>query len=137
GKITDTEGNPLSGASIIEKGTTNGTASKEDGSFSLNVSSANALLVFSSTGYLSKEMKAASNMTVVLEKADAELEQVVVVGYGVQKKINLTGAVSSVDFDKQSMTSRAVSNVSSALAGLASGVSVRQSNGLPSDNNNA
>ena len=137
GKVTDINGNPLSGVSILEKGTTNGTASREDGTFTLTVSAQNVILVFSSLGYLSKEVKVSDNMLVTLEKTDAELDQVVVVGYGTQKKINLTGAVSSVDFDKQSMNSRAVSNVSSALAGMASGVSVRQSSGLPSENNNA
>lgn len=137
GRITDTEGNPLAGASILEKGTTNGTATREDGSFSLNVKSDDAILVFSSTGYLPKEVRAANNMVVVLEKADSQLDEIVIVGYGAQKKANLTGAVATIDFDKQSMNSRAVSNVSSAMAGLAPGIRVRQSNGLPSANNNA
>lgn len=137
GKVTENDGSPLSGVSVLEKGTSNGTASREDGTFSLNVSADNAILVFSSTGYLSKEVRASNNMAVILEKIDAELEQVIVVGYGVQKKVNLTGAVSTVDFDKPSMSSRSITNVSSALAGLASGISVRQSNGLPGNNNNA
>ncbi|ANH83568.1 hypothetical protein A8C56_23650 [Niabella ginsenosidivorans] len=137
GKINDKEGNPLAGVSVVEKGTNNGTASREDGSFSLNVKSDNAILVFSSLGYITKEQPVSNNMVVVLEKTDASLDQVVIIGYGTQKKANLTGAVSSIDFDKQSMNSRAISNVSSAIAGLAAGINVRQNNGLPRGNNNA
>lgn len=137
GKVTDADGNPLVGVSILEKGTSNGTASKDDGSFSLNVNGNSAILVFSSLGYQTREQAAAGNMSVILEKTDAQMDQVVVVAYGTQRRANLTGAVSTIDFDKQSMNSRAISSVSSAMAGLASGVSVRQSNGLPRDNNNA
>ncbi|WP_176954398.1 TonB-dependent receptor [Niabella drilacis] len=137
GKVADTDGKPLVGVSILEKGTTNGTASKDDGSFSLNVSAANAILVFSSLGYQAKELQAVNNMAVVLEKTDAQMDQVVIVGYGTQKKGNLTGAVSTIDFDKQSMNSRAITNVSSAMAGLAAGIRVQQANGIPSANNNA
>lgn len=137
GKVLSASGSPLPGVSIVEKGTNNGTASREDGSFSLNVNSSGSILVFSSLGYLSKEVQAVENMTVILEKYDAELDQVIIVGYGTQKKGNLTGAVSTVDFDNQSMSTRAVSNVSSALAGLSAGIRVRQDNGLPKDNNDA
>lgn len=137
GLVTDADGNPMAGVSIVEKNTTNGTTSKEDGRFSIAVASQNAILVFSSLGHTEREEKVTANMSIKLEKTSVELDQVVIVGYGTQKKANLTGAVSTVDFDNQAMKSRAVSNVSSAMAGMAAGVSVRQGNGLPSDNNTA
>ena len=131
GKVTDNTGEPLPGVSIILKGTTTGVMTDIDGNYSINVPSSNAVLVVSYVGFVSQEHKVANNATldVVLLEQSTDLEEVVVVGYGVQKKINLSGSVSSVDSKK--MENRAVTNLSTAIAGLAPGVRVTQASGNP------
>ena len=133
GVISDDLG-PIAGANIAEKGTTNGTVTGMDGDFSLNVAS-DATLVISYIGYLSQEIPVAGRTTFdVLMREDLQaLGEVVVVGYGVQKKVNLTGAVSSVSSEK--IASRPAMNLSSSLAGLAPGVRVTQGRGNPGDEN--
>ncbi|HET7118986.1 MAG TPA: TonB-dependent receptor [Hanamia sp.] len=136
GTIKDDKGNPLVGVSVIVKGTTKGTSTNTNGSFSIDAN-AGDVLEFSFVGYQKKSIRVGNNtdINVVMEIEAMIGNEVVVVGYGTQKKADLTGSVSTVDFDKQSMASRAISNVSTALAGLASGIRVRQDNGLPSDDN--
>ncbi len=133
GTIVDQDGEPIIGANIIEKGTTNGTVTDYDGNFSLNVGN-NAVLNISYIGYLEQEVttQGKSTLSIVLREDTKTLEEVVVVGYGVQKKVNLTGSVSSIDFAEQA-ESRPMTNVSSSLAGLSSGVSVRQNVGKPGE----
>lgn len=135
GIITDESGEPAIGVNVTVKGTVQGTITDMDGRYSLEVS-ADAVLVISYIGYQTQEIsvkgKTALNVNL---KVDSELlEEVVVVGYGVQKKANLTGAVSSVNFANQA-ESRPVNNISSALAGLSSGVSVLQGSGQPGSDN--
>ena len=119
------------GANVVEKGTTNGTVTDMDGKFTLDVSPT-AILVVSYIGY--KEQQIAVNnkksFTIRLEEDSEKLDEVVVVGYGTQKKVNLTGSISSVDFSDQAL-SRPITNVSNALAGLSAGVQVQQSSGNP------
>ena len=133
GTIVDADGEPIIGANIIEKGTSNGTVTDYDGKFSLNVPK-NAVLNISYIGYLEQAISTDGKTTfnIVLKEDTQTLEELVVVGYGVQKKVNLTGSVSSIDFAEQSQ-SRPMTNVSSSLAGLTSGVSVRQSIGKPGE----
>ena len=95
GRILDSTGEPIIGASIIEKGTTNGTITDIDGNFSLSVSSSKAILVVSYLGYKSVELSASDKkLNEIVLKEDTEmLDEVVVVGYGAVKKSDLTGAV--------------------------------------------
>ena len=132
GVINDAMG-PMAGVNVIEKGTTNGTITDLDGKFTLNVEP-NATLVVSFIGYKDQEIKVGSqrNFTINMSEDTQALEEVVVVGYGVQKKVNLSGSVSSVDFEEQAL-SRPVTNVSNALAGMSAGVQVSQSSGRPGD----
>jgi TonB-linked SusC/RagA family outer membrane protein len=131
GKVTDEQGEPVIGANIVEKGVTaNGTITDVDGRFSLNVSPGTTLTV-SYIGYTTQEI-AVGNRTqlqiVLVEDAKA-LEEVVVVGYGVQKKRDLTGAVSSVKVAE--MPVQVYSTVSHALAGKAAGLQVSQVSAQP------
>ena len=130
GKVIDTKGEPVIGATIMEKGTTNGTITDFDGNFTLNVSD-NSMIEISYIGYQSLSVKANSNnlMAITLKEDSELLDEVVVVGYGTQKKVNLSGAVSMVNIDKK-MTSRPITSTSSALNGLVPGLMVQQSSGM-------
>ena len=105
----DPTGVPVIGASVLEKGTSNGVITDIDGNFSLKVSSPNAVVVISYIGYKTVELPASNTkkLAQVTLKEDAEvLDEVVVVGYGVQKKTTLTGAIDQVD--SKVLESRAV-----------------------------
>ena len=98
GKVTDPSGQSLAGVSILVKGTSKGTSTDNNGNFSLNLSNPAAILVFSSLGYESQEIKLddRTNISITLKTANKQLEQVVVVGYGTQRKRDLTGSSASV-----------------------------------------
>lgn len=130
GTITDELGDPIIGANIIEKGTTNGTITDLNGNFTLKASS-RSTLVISYIGYNSKEV-AVGNQTqlnISLKESSQNLDEVVVVGYGTQKKVNLTGSVSAVNANE--LANKPVAMTSQAIAGLAPGLSVLQSSGRP------
>lgn len=131
GVVVDASGVPLIGVNVLEKGTTNGTITDFDGKFTLNVSSPNAKLVISYIGYVSQEVSAPKNgeLKVMLKEDTETLEEVVVVGYGTQKKANLSGSVSSVDSEQ--LQNRPIQNVSSGLQGLMPGVTITGTNGAP------
>lgn len=128
GTVTDNTGEPIIGASILEKGTTNGTVTDLDGNFALSTKSG-ATLVFSYVGYITQELKATANMNVVLKEDSKSLEELVVVGYGVQKKSSVTGAISSVK--AEDMQNRTISDASQALQGKTAGVLVVSSSAAP------
>ncbi len=128
GKVIDSKGTPIIGANVYEKGTKNGTITDLEGNFSVNVKQ-NSYLQISYIGFISQEVKPTSNMTIILKENLEALEEVVVVGYGTQKKVNLTGSVTSVSSDE--LQNRPVTQASQALAGLASGVTVSLSSGRP------
>ncbi|UZH55415.1 TonB-dependent receptor [Salinimicrobium tongyeongense] len=131
GKVVDKDtGIPIPGVNIIEKGTTNGTMTDFDGNFILEAP-ANTTLVISYLGYTTQEINInnRSEIDIALQQGAAALDEVIVVGYGTQKKVNLTGSVASVDGDM--LESRAITSVSAGLSGLLPGVSVRQSSGMP------
>lgn len=129
GRVTDSNsGEPIIGVAVMEKGTTNGTATDYDGRFSLKVADG-ATLSFSFIGYSNVEMPAAENLSVVMVDEMEELEDVVVVGYGVQKKSSLTGAVSQVK--SEDMQARTITNASQALQGKTAGVQVLSSSAKP------
>ncbi|WP_066629059.1 SusC/RagA family TonB-linked outer membrane protein [Labilibacter marinus] len=126
GTVTDAgDGSPLIGVNVVEKGTTNGTITNIDGNYSLKTQGENAVLVFSFIGYTPQEILSTNQsvINVVLE-ADVEgLEEVVVVGYGVQKKSHLTGAISKVKNEKLDQV--VVARVDDALIGQVSGVNIQ------------
>lgn len=132
GKVIDRTGMSLPGVSVMETGTENGVTTNEDGKYSINVEGNS--LTFTFIGMKTKTVEIAGRkiVDVILESDMTDLDEVVVVGYGTQKKSNLTGAVSSVNFDKKAMASRPLTNVSSALSGLSSGMFVVQNSGNPS-----
>lgn len=132
GNVVDENNQPIPGANIIEKGTSNGSVTDFDGNFSINVADENSTLVISFVGYSTKEIVVGSqsNISITLLEDAAKLDEVVVVGYGKSvRKEDLTGAVSVVgikDIEKSPLT-----NVDQALQGRASGVQITQSSGAP------
>ena len=130
GSVLDEFGGPVVGANVVIKGTTMGVVTDIDGKFSIQVP-ANAVLVISYIGYNSMEIPVNGQKSLnVTMKEDAEaLDEVVVVGYGTQAKVNLTGAVSTINKDE--LIDRPVTNVSSALQGLTPGVTVTSGTGQP------
>ena len=133
GKIIDASGEPLIGVTISVVNDTRGTITDIDGCFSLTVNTGQKIKI-SYVGYKEQihTVKNETNMNITLLEDSETLDEVVIVGYGVQKKVNLTGSVSSVQFDEK-MESRPITNVSSALSGMSAGVSVRQSSGKPGE----
>ena len=129
GKVTDEGNSPLVGATVVVLTDGSGTVTDVDGNYTLKMAP-NAEVIFEYMGYESRTMKIAKGGThnVVLAPSAEALEEVVVVGYGVQRKADLTGSVATVNFD-ESMSSRPVLNASTALAGLSAGVQVHQSSG--------
>lgn len=96
GRITDDLGEPMIGVSVLEKGTSNGVITNMEGNYSLKVKQG-AVIVYSYIGYVTQELKAVSErMNITMKEDTRTLDEVVVVGYGVQKKSDLTGAISSV-----------------------------------------
>lgn len=127
GTVVDEKGEPVIGASIQEVGTTRGTTTDVNGKFSLRAG-AGAKLQISYIGYKTQNVKATDGMTVKLATDNALLDEVVVVGYGQQKKVNLTGAVSNVDLDK-TLTARPEQDVTKALQGAVPGLTVLTTSG--------
>lgn len=127
GVIVDDKGEAIIGASVLEKGTSNGTITDADGHFTLRAKPG-ARLVVSYIGYRTQEVTASATMRIVLHEDSELLNEVVVVGYGTQKKVNLTGAVATVDIGK-TLEARPYSDVSKALQGAVSGLSVVSSSG--------
>ncbi|MDR1381208.1 MAG: TonB-dependent receptor [Tannerella sp.] len=130
GTVVDASGELIIGASIIEKGTTNGTTTGMDGTFSLSVSE-NAVLQVSYIGYLSQEIVAGNrtNIDIVLKEDVQSLEEVIVVGYGVQRKVTATGSVSKVEGDVLNRLN--VINTSKSLQGVTAGITVVDRGGAP------
>ncbi len=130
GTVSDNVG-PMTGVSIAVKNSGERATSDLDGKFSISVPSNDAVLVFSFIGYTSLEIpvKSRTNWDITMSEDSKLLDEVVVVGYGTQKKVNLTGAVASVKID-ENISSRSVTNVSSGLSGLMPGLTVSQTTGF-------
>ena len=129
GRVTDDLNEPMIGVSIFEKGTTNGVITDMDGNYSLSVKEG-ATIVYSYIGYLTQEKKAVAGvMNVILKEDTKTLDEVVVVGYGVQKKSSLTGAVSSVK--SEDMEARTITRAEQALQGKTAGVQVLSASAKP------
>lgn len=136
GTVIDEQGDPLIGATVKERGTQNGTITDIDGKFSINVSPGSILEVVY-IGYITQDIKIGNqtSLLVKLTPSSRDLEEVVIVGYGVQKKINLTGAVGVIT--SEDISKRPITNVSSGLQGLVPGMTVTASanGGLPGQSN--
>lgn len=131
GKVLDRQGLPLSGVTIVEKGGDRGTSTNDKGEFSLKVSGPNAILLISNVGYTSQEVKVSQSfMHIRLLEDLTSLEEVVVVGFGTQKKANLTGSVASVDMEKV-LGDRPISSSSQALQGALPGLQITFGGGRP------
>ena len=132
GKVVDEAGLALPGVSVLEKGTKNGTITNGKGEFTINVKDAQATLVFSSIGYISQEVNVTGNsINVILQTEKNNLDEVVVVGYGTQKKVNLTGAVSQID--SKMLENRPTGNLGQALQGLMPNFNVSIASGSPKE----
>lgn len=133
GSVVDQQGVPLEGISVALKGSSTATVTDEEGAFSIQVPSDDAVLVFSYLGYESQEVTvgAQRNLNITLLESTEELDEVVVVGYGTVKKRDLTGAVSVIDVDEMAKTG--ASTISQSIQGLASGVNVRSTGNAGGD----
>ena len=127
GQIVDAEGEPIVGATVVELGTTRGTVTDIDGNFTIN-SHANAKLRITYVGYKTVETKAVNGMKVVMQNDNAQLDEIVVVGYGQQKKVNLTGSVTNVDIEK-TLGGRPEQDVAKALQGAVPGLTITNTSG--------
>lgn len=136
GKIVDEKGEPVIGANVVIKGTTMGIVTDIDGHFSLQVPSANSTLSVSYLGYKTIEIKATPGklMVITLRENTEQLEEVVVVGYGVQKKESVAGAITQVG--NESLMKAGTSDITSAIAGKLSGVLTIQQTGQPGNTTN-
>lgn len=134
GKVTDPNGETIPGANVVVKGTTNGTITDGDGQFTLDVP-ANATLKISYIGYMEQEVSVGSKsvLSIILKEDSQALDEVVVVGFGTQKKLNLTGAVSAVS--GEDMAKRPVVNPTTMLQGQVPGLRVTQGLGQPGSEN--
>ncbi len=131
GIIVDEIGEPLPGASILEKGTSNGVTTDFNGGFSLKVSNNKAVIVVSYLGFVTKEvpLEGKKEISVRLIMDSSSLDEVVIVGYGSVKKSDLTGSVSSID--SEDLVAFPVMDATQALQGRAAGVTVQATNGAP------
>lgn len=128
--ISGEDNQGLPGVNIVVKGTNIGTITDVNGNYTLEASS-NAILVFSSVGFIMEEVSVGERTVIDISMTPdiTSLEEIVVVGYGTQQKVNLTGSVSSVESEE--LENRPITQASQALAGLASGVTVSQGSGRP------
>jgi TonB-linked SusC/RagA family outer membrane protein len=133
GKVTNGKGEPLPGATILVKGTKNAVTTDFDGNFTIDIPDSNSTLVVSFTGYLTKEFAATDTMNIQLKEENQALNEVIVVGYGSQKKAASTGAIASVK--GAVLTQNASANVSNGIAGRVSGVIATNRSGRPGDDN--
>jgi TonB-linked SusC/RagA family outer membrane protein len=132
GTVRNASNEPVAGVSVVVKGTTDGVTTGATGEYSITAPG-NATLVFTLLGMETREeaVNGRTSVDVALSEGSQSIDEVVVVGYGTVKKVNLTGSVSTVSASK--LESRATTTLSSSLAGLASGVAVRQGSGKPGD----
>lgn len=132
GRVTDMNGEPVIGANVVVTGSTNGTITDINGKFTLEAPE-NAMLKISYIGYIDQELpvKGKKSLSIVLHEDTRKLDEVVVVGYGTQKKVNLTGAVSTVKADM--LENRTTADPVNMLTGQIAGVTIIQNSGQPGD----
>ena len=131
GIVKDTKGEAIIGASVIEKGTSNGIVTDADGNFTLNVSNGNAVLQFKYIGFQSQEidLNGKTSISVIMHESSQALSEVVVVGYGAQKKESVVGAISQIT--TKDLLNSPAANISQAIAGRIPGVITTQTSGAP------
>jgi TonB-linked SusC/RagA family outer membrane protein len=131
GQVLDTDGQPLPGTNILVKGTSNGTTTDMEGKFSITVDNEEAILVISFIGYLSQEIKVGTqtNISVKMDPDVQSLSEVVVVGYGTQRKQDVTGSISSLKADD--LKTQGANTIQKSLQGRAAGVQVESAGGEP------
>jgi len=136
GKVAGDTGESLPGVTILVKGTNVGTATDAEGNYSLQVPAGSNTLVVSFVGFQTQEIPISNRSSINIELAtDAKaLDEIIVVGYGTQRKANLTGAISQID--AKTLENRPITNVSSGLQGQMAGVTVINSTALPGNNGN-
>jgi TonB-linked outer membrane protein, SusC/RagA family/TonB-dependent outer membrane receptor, SusC/RagA subfamily, signature region len=136
GTVTGMDGIPIPGVNVTVTGTTIGVITDIAGKYSIEIPQGSKSLTFSFIGMATQEISIGTltQIDVKMVESSFGLEEVVVVGYGTQKKVNLTGAVSAVKID-ESLTSRTLTNVSSGLTGLVAGLAVTQSSGMAGNDN--
>lgn len=136
GKVLGDSSQPLSGVTVSEKGTSNATVSKEDGSFSIRLTTSRPSLVISNVGYTQKEVGVSkqNNIIITLTAESKQLNDVVVVGYGTRRKKELTGAIASVG--AKDIQQVPVSGLDQALQGKVSGLQISSTSGAPGGNTN-
>lgn len=134
GKVSDASGAPVVGALVFEPGTSNGTMTDENGHYSIELSSGSATISFSLLGYndITEKVNGRAVVDAVMTDDRQQLEEVVVVGYGVQKRGTLTGSVASINSEK--LTKAPADNVANLLGGKLPGLVSRQTTGLPGEN---
>lgn len=130
GKVIDPNGDPVIGANIVEKGTTNGTTTDVEGNFSINAKSGSTLVI-TFIGYVREEVKANAGrrMEIILQEDSETLEEVVVVGYGTMKKADLTGSVATVG--SEVIEDRPLTNLGAGLQGAIANLNITSSSGAP------
>ena len=135
GKVLDSDGLPVIGAGVLVAGSTQGTVTDHEGQWTLELKNQNVKIEISSLGFSTQTLNVSgrSNFDVVLKPDAQYLDEVVVVGYGTQKKVNLTGSVSMVN--SEDMAARPISSLSSGLQGMLPGVTVVNSSGQPGADN--
>lgn len=135
GTVTDNTGTGLPGVSILVKGTQTGTTTDAEGKYKLSVADGSSVMIFSFVGYVSQEIAVGGKSTIDVQllSDDRALEEVVVVGYGTQKKANLTGAVSTID--SKVIENRPSSNLATGMQGVTPGLVVTRQTGQPGREN--
>lgn len=136
GKVIDESGAPIPGANVLEKYTTNGVVTDFDGNFTIEVVNDNAVLVFSFIGFTSQEItiNGQNQLNITLVEDLSKLDEVIVVGYGTQRKKDLTGSISRVDMSEVSQPS--IASFDQMLQGKVAGVQISQTSGAPGGNIN-
>ena len=136
GRVVDDKGNPLPGVTVAVKGKDGGVTTDVTGKYTIEIPDDTATLVFTFVGFSPFEVKVSGrkSIDVTMQPESKSLGEVVVVGYGRQRKVNLVGAVSQVSVDDK-IASRALPNISSGLEGLVPGLAVTQNSGMAGRNN--
>lgn len=136
GTVVDDQGETIIGANVMVKGTTNGSITNVNGQFTLNNVPEGATLIVSFVGYKEQSIKVGpqNNLNITLKEDSELIDEVVVVGYASQKKVNLSGSVSSVNM-ADIAEKRPITNLSSGLAGMAAGVSITSNSNVPGNDN--
>ena len=128
GVVKDAKGEPIIGATVTEKGTKNATVTDYDGNYSLNVTNRNAMLVISYVGFISQEVKAGTDVT--LQEDNALLNEVVVIGYGTQRKGDVTSAITSVKAEDFAQGN--IRDAGDLIKGKVAGLTIANGSGDPS-----